>query len=73
MKILLKYNPDGSPVISGIQRVSRPGCRVYKQVHEIQDVLGGLGICIISTSKGILTGERSKKESLGGEVLCNVW
>jgi small subunit ribosomal protein S8 len=73
LNIQLKYNPDGQPVISGLERVSRPGCRVYKPVDEIPKVLGGLGVCIVSTSKGLLSGEKSRTEGVGGEVLCNIW
>jgi small subunit ribosomal protein S8 len=73
LRIHLKYNPDGSPVISGFERVSRPGRRVYTSVDDIPDVLGGLGVSILSTPRGILTSQKSKKENVGGEVLCNVW
>jgi small subunit ribosomal protein S8 len=73
LRIHLKYNPDGTPVISGFERVSRPGRRVYASVEEIPEVLGGLGVSILSTPRGILTSQKSKKENIGGEVLCNVW
>ena len=73
LKILLKYTDNGQSVITGIERVSRPGCRVYTQAEKIQKVLGGLGINILSTSKGLLTGENSRKQGVGGEVLCNIW
>lgn len=73
LKIYLKYGPKGEKVISGLQRISRPGCRVYTSVREIPMVLGGLGISILSTPQGILTGAQARKANVGGEVLCNVW
>jgi small subunit ribosomal protein S8 len=73
LKIYLKYGPKGEKVISGLQRISRPGCRVYASVREIPMVLGGLGISIMSTPQGILTGAQARKANVGGEVLCNVW
>ena len=73
IKIYLKYAPDNSPVISSIQRVSRPGCRVYVGRKEIPRVLGGLGINILTTPRGVMTGRKAHTEGLGGEVLCQVW
>jgi small subunit ribosomal protein S8 len=73
LRVTLKYGPDGERVISGLERVSRPGRRVYRPVEEIPDVLGGLGINIVSTSKGLLSGRVAKTQGLGGEVLLNVW
>ena len=64
---------DGTEVILGISRVSRPGCRVYVAKDEIPKVQGGLGINIISTSQGLMTGRRAVREGVGGEILCNVW
>jgi len=68
----LKYK-DGKSVIEGLQRISKPGRRVYTNVDEIPKVLGGLGVAIISTSKGVLTGKDCKKENVGGEVLLHIW
>jgi small subunit ribosomal protein S8 len=73
IKIYLKYAPDSSPVISSIKRVSRPGCRVYVGRKEIPRVLGGLGINILTTPRGVMTGRKAHTEGLGGEVLCQVW
>ena len=67
----LKYY-SGSPVIESIKRISKPGMRIYKSVSELPEVLGGLGISIISTSKGIMTGRKAKKAGVGGEVICEV-
>lgn len=71
--ITLKYGKNKERVISGLKRISKPGLRVYAKVEEIPTVLNGLGISIISTSKGIMTGKEAKKENLGGEVLAYVW
>ena len=65
--------PDGEPVIHGIERISRPGRRVYRNKQEIPRVLGGLGLAIVSTSKGVLSGHEAVKSGVGGEVLCQVW
>jgi len=73
LRIYLKYSDDGEPVIHGIERVSRPGRRVYRNKQEIPRVLGGLGLAIISTSKGVLSGADAAKSGVGGEVLCQVW
>lgn len=73
LRIYLKYTPEGTRVITDLQRVSRPGCRVYKQKSSIPRVLGGLGIAVLSTSKGILTDKESRAMGVGGEVLCYVW
>lgn len=73
IEIVLRYSSDGKPAISGIERVSRPGKRMYFRNDEIPMVLGGYGITIISTPKGLMTGRQSKSEGLGGEVICNVW
>ncbi|HET9480866.1 MAG TPA: 30S ribosomal protein S8 [Candidatus Polarisedimenticolia bacterium] len=73
LHLTLRYGPAGEKVISGIERVSRSGCRVYVGKESIPQVLGGLGITIVSTSQGLLTGEESRKRGLGGELLCNVW
>ena len=72
-RIFLKYDHKGSAVISGIERVSKPGCRVYVGGHEIPRVLDGLGISILSTSKGVVSNKVAKRMGVGGEVLCNIW
>ena len=73
LRVGLKYDPEGEPIVSGIERVSRPGRRVYAKADDIPSVLGGLGMSIVSTSKGILTDKKARQSRLGGEVLCNVW
>lgn len=71
--ITLKYGKNKERVISGLKRISKPGLRVYAKAEEIPAVLNGLGISIVSTSKGIMTGKEARKENLGGEVLAYVW
>lgn len=71
--ITLKYGKNKERVISGLKRISKPGLRVYAKAEEIPTVLNGLGIAIVSTSKGIMTGKEARKENLGGEVLAYVW
>jgi small subunit ribosomal protein S8 len=73
IKIYLRYLDDSRPAISGLKRVSKPGLRVYVQKKEIPRVYGGLGIAIISTSKGIRTGPQAWRQGCGGELLCYVW
>lgn len=73
LRIDLKYSDDGEPVIHGIERISRPGRRVYRNKQEIPRVLGGLGLAIVSTSKGVMAGADAVKSGVGGEVLCQVW
>jgi len=73
IRIYLKYTPANQPAISHIERVSRPGCRVYVGSKEIPRVLGGLGINILTTPKGLMTGRDARKENTGGELLCQVW
>ena len=73
LRVYLKYSEDGEPVIHGIERVSRPGRRVYRGKEEIPAVLGGLGLAIVSTSKGVLSGTEAARQGVGGEVLCQVW
>jgi small subunit ribosomal protein S8 len=73
LRIDLKYSEDGEPVIHGIERISRPGRRVYRNKQEIPRVLGGLGLAIVSTSRGVLSGHDAVKSGVGGEVLCQVW
>jgi small subunit ribosomal protein S8 len=73
IRLFLKYGPRGERVITGIERISRPGRRVYFGVEEVPVVLGGLGTSILTTSRGVMTGRAAKKAGVGGEVLCNVW
>ena len=73
LRVYLKYVSEGSPTIFGIQRVSKPSCRVYSKSKNIKPVLNGLGISIISTSKGLMTDKQAREANLGGEILCNVW
>ena len=73
IKIYLKYMPDNQPVISNLERVSRPGCRVYVGGKEIPRVLGGMGVNILTTPRGVMTGRKAHKEGVGGEILCQVW
>jgi len=71
--VRLKYTAQGRPVISGLDRVSRPGRRFYSGSKEIPWVRSGLGINIVSTPKGLMTGRKARRERLGGEILCNIW
>jgi small subunit ribosomal protein S8 len=73
IRLFLKYGPRGERVITGIERISRPGRRVYLGVDDVPPVLGGLGTNILTTSRGVMTGRNAKKAGVGGEVLCNVW
>ncbi|MBS3970827.1 MAG: 30S ribosomal protein S8 [Clostridia bacterium] len=73
IRIYLKYTPNREKVISGLKRISKPGLRVYAKRDEIPKVLGGLGIAIISTSKGIMTDKDARREMVGGEVICYIW
>ena len=71
--VTLKYGKNKERVISGLKRISKPGLRVYAKAEEIPTVLNGLGIAILSTSKGVMTGKEARKENLGGEVLAYIW
>ena len=73
LSIELKYDEKNKPVITNLKRVSRPGLRNYSKAKNLPQVFGGLGIAIVSTSKGLLTDRKARKENLGGEVLCYVW
>jgi small subunit ribosomal protein S8 len=73
LRIYLKYTEDEASVISGLRRVSRPGLRIYRGSDELPSVRGGLGVAIMSTSQGIMTGADAKKRRIGGEVVCHVW
>jgi len=71
--LMLKYGPERRPVIQGIRRVSKPGLRRYVAVRDIPRVLGGLGICVLSTSKGIMADAEARKQKVGGEIICTVY
>ncbi len=73
IRIYLKYTEEESPVIQGLRRVSRPGCRVYVGNAAIPRVMGGMGTAILSTPRGVQTGKQAKKDNVGGEVLCHIW
>ncbi len=73
LRIELKYGPNGERVIQRIRRVSKPGCRVYSKARDLRPVLDGLGICILSTSRGVVSDREARQRNLGGEVLCEVW
>jgi small subunit ribosomal protein S8 len=73
LRLYLKYDDTGNPVIHGLARSSKPGRRLYKGKNELPEVLGGLGVAIVSTSQGLLTGNDAKKRGVGGEVVCTVW
>jgi len=73
LRIDLKYGPNGEQVIRHIKRVSKPGCRVYRGARDLRPVLGGLGITIVSTSRGVVSDREARQRNLGGEVLCEVW
>jgi small subunit ribosomal protein S8 len=73
IRIRLKYGDDNRSIISGMERVSKPGLRVYAQHNEIPRVYGGVGIAILSTPKGVVTGQNARRNGVGGEVLCYVW
>ena len=73
LRLYLKYDDTGNPVIHGLMRSSKPGRRLYKGKNELPEVLGGLGVAIVSTSQGLLTGNDAKKRGVGGEVVCTVW
>ncbi|MCL1790145.1 MAG: 30S ribosomal protein S8 [Peptococcaceae bacterium] len=73
LKIYLKYGPNRERVISGLKRISRPGLRIYAKKDQLPKVLGGLGIAVISTSKGIMPDRQARREGLGGEVICYIW
>lgn len=73
IRVTMKYTPQKERVIQGVKRVSKPGLRVYRKWTEIPSVQNGLGIAIVSTSKGILASQRAKEKKLGGEVLCYIW
>ena len=73
LRLYLKYDDAGNPVIHGLARSSKPGRRLYAGKDELPEVLGGLGVAIVSTSQGLLTGNDAKKRGVGGEVVCTIW
>jgi small subunit ribosomal protein S8 len=73
LRVQLRYVAEGQPVITGMRRVSRPGRRVYVGRRDVNAVMGGLGLALISTSRGVMTDHESRRQNLGGEVLCEVW
>jgi small subunit ribosomal protein S8 len=73
IKVYLKYRPDSRPVMTKIQRVSKPGCRVYVNSQHIPSVIGGMGINILTTSRGVMTGKQARTLGVGGELLCSIY
>ena len=73
IRVFLKYGPHGEKVMTGLERISRPGRRVYLGAEDVPTVLGGLGTSILTTSRGVMTGRAARQAGVGGEVLCNVW
>jgi small subunit ribosomal protein S8 len=73
LRLYLKYGPNKQKVLTGLKRISKPGLRVYVQKDEIPKVLGGLGIAVISTPKGLMTDKQARQDGLGGEVICYIW
>ena len=73
LRVNLKYGPNGEHVIQHVERVSKPGCRVYVAVNEMKDVRQGTGISVLSTSKGVLSNREARRQGIGGELLCEVW
>jgi len=73
LRLYLKYGPNREKVITGLRHISKPGLRVYVKKDEIPRVLGGLGVAVLSTSKGLMTDKQARREGLGGEVICYVW
>jgi len=73
LKIVLRYDENNRPIISGLQRMSKPGLRIYSPRNKVPRVFGGLGVTIISTSKGVMTGSQAWHQGIGGELICKVW
>ena len=73
LNVALKYDTENNPVITNLQRVSKPGLRTYSKAKNVPQVLGGMGIAVVSTSKGLLTDRKARKENVGGEVVCYIW
>ncbi len=73
LRVYMRFGPGNERVIQGLRRVSRPGLRVYRKASHLPNVMGGLGVAILSTSQGVMTGKMARERQLGGEVLCYVW
>ena len=73
IRVFLKYADQNAPVINGLERISRPGRRVYQRSAELEPVLSGLGVAILSTSSGVMTDKEARRQNLGGEMLCHIW
>jgi small subunit ribosomal protein S8 len=73
LNVTLKYGEDGKSVVSGLRRISKPGCRIYCTKDSVPKALDGLGVVIVSTSRGVIAGRKAEEDGLGGEVLCSVW
>lgn len=73
LTLTLKYDLDGTPLIEGLKRVSRPGMRIYRGAKDLPEVRGGMGMAVVSTSQGLMSDERARQKNVGGEVLCYVW
>jgi len=73
LRIQLKYGPDSQKVLSGLKRISKPGLRVYAGKEDLPRVLGGLGVAVISTSRGLLSDKDARNQGIGGEVVCYIW
>jgi len=73
ISVLLRYSKNDIPVITGLKRISKPGCRVYVGKDDVPRVIGGIGIAILSTSRGLLSDKKARKDKVGGEVLCYIW
>jgi small subunit ribosomal protein S8 len=73
LRVTLKYSPDNKPIVEGLKRVSKPGRRVYVGKDEVPSVMGGIGIAVVTTPRGILTDKACRREGVGGEVLCYIW
>lgn len=73
LRVYLRYAKDGTPAIMGIKRVSKPGLRIYRKQDDLPKVYGGLGVAVISTSKGLMTDSDARAKKLGGEVICQIW
>lgn len=73
LRVYLRYEKDGTPAIVGLRRISKPGLRIYKKTDELPKVYGGLGVAIVSTSKGMMTDSQAREKKMGGEVICYAW
>ncbi len=73
LRVYLRYSSEGEPAIHGLERVSRPGRRVYRTVDQLPKVRGGIGVAVVSTSKGLMTDAKAREMRLGGEVMCHIW